>query len=282
MAASRRSRVSVTALWAAVGLVAAVAILVVVGSAFLGGGDDDRRDAAARYIVQANRVQQGLGSALVQVNRIYGRLRLDADPPSGQLAELERAERTLSLLAQQVEAVQPPAEAEGLHSELERLAAMQVAFAHEVSELGRYAPRLAAAERPLAAAAARLRRELAAEPTPETQGRAFRRYGVALRAVAADVEALSAPPVLEPARLAEAARLRRLVALAENLRSALTERRAEAVAHLTQELSNASAEAGASSAERAAVAAYRRRLSALAKQRAAVERARDRLDRELS
>jgi hypothetical protein len=282
MAASRRSSFSVRALWAAVGLVAAVAILVVVGSTFLGGGDDDRRDAAAQYILQVNQVQQGMGAALVQVNRAYAGLRLGRNGGPGQLARLEQAEATMRLLGQQVGALRPPADAAAVHGELERLMRMQIALAHELTELGRYVTRLADAERPLAVAGARLRRELAAEPTPEAQARAFGRYGVTLRAVAGDMESLSAPPVLEPARLAEAARLRRIARLTGELRAALTDQRAQSVARLTQELAEETAVAGASRAERAAVAAYRRRLRAIEQQRVAVERARDRLDRRLS
>jgi hypothetical protein len=282
MAASRRSSVSVKALWATAGAVALVAILIVVGSLFLGGDGDAHREEVSRYILRVNQVQQGLGAALVQVNRAYAGLRLGGDQAPGQLSALEDAEGTMRLLAQQVGALRPPEEAAALHAELERLMAMQVALAHEVTELGRYVPRLADADRKLAAAGVRLRRELAAEPSPAAQARAFGRYGDLLRAVAEDVEALSAPPVLEPARVAEVARLRRLARLTGRLRTALDEARAASVARLTQELSNAAAAAGATGPGRTAVAAYRRRLRAVEKQRAAVERARERLDRRLS
>jgi hypothetical protein len=284
MAASRRSNVSVRALWATAGVAATVAILAVVGSAFIGGDDgDDRRETVALYILQVNQVQQGLGTALVRVNRAYAALRFAKSSASAQLAELQRAEQTMVLLRQQVEALRPPAEATELHAELERLMALQVALAREVTGLGRYVPQLSDAQRPLAEAGARLQRELAAEPTPPEQARAFDRYATALAAVADDVDRLSAPPVLEPARRSEVARLRRLADVSRRLRTALEQRRATEVTRLTKELSDASAAVGAATrADRAAVAAYRRRLRAVEQQREAVKRERDRLDRALS
>ena len=283
MAASRRSSVSVRALWATVGVVAVLATLVVVASAFIGRNDDDgRRAAVARYILQVNQVQAGLGSALVRVNRAYSQLRFEGRSASAQLLELERAEGTIALLRQQVDALRPPVEATALHAKLERLMTLQVALAREVTQLGRYVPRLSRAQRPLAEANERLRRELAAQPSPAEQARAFDRYANAVGAIAAGVDRLRAPRVLEASQRSEVARLRRLATLSGRLGTALEGRRTAEVERLTKALSAASAVAGVSRAHRAAVAAYRRRLKAVEEQRQVVKRERDRLNGALS
>ena len=282
MAASRRFSSSARALWVVAGVVAALLLAALGAGALLRGGDDGERDEVARYIVGVNRIQGGLAGELSRVNRAYAGFRAAPTAPARQIAELRDAERTLAVVTQQIEALQVPDGAARLHDELLRLLALQSAFARELTQLAAYLPRLSDAERDLAPAGERVRRELAAAATPAEQARAFGRYSATLERVAASLERLSAPPVLEPAQRAEIKRLRGLATLSAELRTAIDEQRAPAIRRLSAEISRVAAVRGATRAERDAVVAYNDRLEAIGAQRNAVERERRRLDRELA
>jgi hypothetical protein len=281
MAASRLFSSSVRTLWVVVGVLAALVLAAMGATALAERGDDDDRDRVARYIESVNGVQRGLGAELARVNRTYAAFRASPDSLAAQAADLRRAERTLALLQQQVGALSVPEQAEILHVELRRLISLQIDFARELTQLGDYLPRAAAAERALAPAGARVRRELAAAETPEQQSRAFGRYSAALGSVADRLEKLSAPAVLQPARRAEIARLRQLESLGTQLRQAIDQDRPTEIERLADSIARVSSVRGATRAERDAVVAYNRRLRDMQNQRTAVERERARLDRAL-
>jgi hypothetical protein len=282
MAVSRRFSSSAKALWIVAGVVAVLLLAALGAGAIIRDGDDGERDEVAQYIVGVNRIQGGLAGELSRVNRAYASFRAKPTAPARQVAELRDAEQTLELVTQQIEALQVPDGAARLHKELLRLLALQSAFARELTGLAEYIPRLGDAERDLAPAGERVRRELAAATTPVGQARAFGRYSATLERVAASLEGLSAPPVLEPARRAEIERLTRLATLSSELKTAIDEQRAPAIRRLSADISRVASVRGATRAERDAVVAYNDRLKAIGAQRGAVERERRRLDRELA
>jgi hypothetical protein len=282
MAASRRFSSSARALWVVAGVAAALLLAALGAEAVLRDGGDDERAEVADYIAGVNRIQGGMAGELTRVNRAYAGFRAAATQPTRQISELRDAERTLGVLAQQVRALHVPEDAERLHKELLRLLSLQADFARELTQLAEYLPRLSDAQRELAPAGARVQRELTAATTPAGQARAFGRYAATLDHVATSLERLSAPPVLEPARRAEIARLSELAKLSAKLRRAIDAQQAEAVRRLSGDISRVAAARGASRAERDAVVAYNDRLKAIGAQRRAVERERIRLNRELA
>lgn len=281
MAASRRFNSSARTLWLVAGIVAVV-VGAALGARALAQRGDDSRDEVARYIVAINHVQGTMAGELARLNRAYAGFRAAPAARPRQVAELREAERTLADLARQIRALHVPDEAAKLHEQLLRLLALQSDFAGELTQLAEYLPRLGETTRELTPAGERVRRELAAAKTPAAQARAFARYSVALDRVANKLARLSAPPVLEPARRAEIARLRRLATLGRQLQAAIEEQRVGDVRRLSDELARLAAIRGATRAERDAVIAYNERLQAIGAQRNALERERRRLDRELA
>ena len=282
MAASRRSNSSAKALWIVAGVLAALSLAVLGAGVLLRDGEDGERDEVARYIVGVNRIQGGFASELTRVNQAYASFRVTPAALARQVAALRDAEQTLEVVTQQIKGLEVPDGAARLHDELLRLVALQSAFARELTKLAEYLPRLSDAERDLAPAGERVRRELAAATTPAGQARAFGHYAATLDRVAKSLERLSAPQVLEPARRAEIERLRGLAMLSSELKTAIDEQRAPAIRRLSADISRTTAVRGATRAERDAVIAYNDRLKAIEAQQSAVERERRRLDRELA
>ena len=272
MAAFRRFSSSAKTLWIVVAVLAALLLAAMGATALAQRNGDDERDRVARYIESVNRIQGGLGGELVRINRTYARFRTERGALATQASDLRRAEQTLELLEQQLGALSVPEPAERLQSELLRLVSMQIDFAHELTLMGTYLPRLAEAQEELAPAGEKVRRELAAAKTPAAQARAFGLYSAALARVAEALETLTAPPVLEPARTAEIRRLRGLSRLSDELRTAIDEQRAADIERLARGIARATATAGATRAERDAIIAFNARLRAIRGQRALVER----------
>lgn len=245
------------------------------------GGDDEtqaRRDAVAAYIVDVNKTQQTLIVELEKVNRAYRELDLKGDPTPAELEQVDHVERTLNQLRSRFTALEVPVEAKQLHLELLHLVDLQAAFAHEMAAMVRFLPIQAREHRKLAAATAKLRVALVKKSTVATQGAAFDEYRAALRASVLRLEQVEAPPVLEPSRTGEIARLTRLGSLANALGDALRKQQADKIDRLSRQFVQASGTTGATRAERNAVIAFNRRLAAIGKQRVAVNAERNRVD----
>lgn len=248
------------------------------------GGEDEtqaRRDAVAAYIVEVNKTQQTLIVELERVNRAYRELDLKGDPTPAELDQVDGVERTLKQLRSRFTALDVPVEARKLHRELLRLVDLQAAFAHEMAAMVRFLPIQAREQRTLTAATVKLRRALVAKATVATQGAAFDEYRATLRAVVLRLEQAEAPPVLEPARTGEIARLTRLGSLAKELAEALRKQQADRIDRLSRQFVQTSGTTGATRAERNAVIAFNRRRTAIGKQRTAVNAERNRVDLKL-
>ena len=247
-------------------------------------GDDEtqaRRDAVAAYIIEVNQTQQRLIVELEQVSRAYRELDLKGDPTPAELEQVDHVERTLKQLRSRFNALEVPVEARTLHKELLHLVDLQAAFAHELAAMVRFLPIQAREQRTLIAATAKLRGALVKDATVATQRAAFDEYRATLGAVVRRLEEAQAPPVLEPARTGEIARLTRLGSLAKELADALGEQDAAKIDRLSRQFVQASGTTGATRAERNAVIAFNRRLAAIGKQRTVVNAERNRIDLEL-
>jgi hypothetical protein len=228
-----------------------------------------------------NAIERRLAVELAGVRQAYDGLRLDPVALAGRVDDLERAERTMRDLRTQLEGLRPPSEAARLHAALLRLVSLQAALAHETTQLGRFLPTFIREKQKVAAATGRLRRDLAAARTGDAQAVPFGRYARVLDDVASRLSVLRSPPVLEPARANDVARLRRLASLAQGLRSALERGRSADLERDFRALVRIASAAGATPAERAAVIAYNRRIRAIDRQRVVVQGEHARLDREL-
>lgn len=262
-------------------------MLAVLGTAavvvYLQNRDDDavaeRRAAITSYIARVNMTQQELAAELVAVNDAYRELRLEPAALPRQIERLDEAEATLSSLKARVADVKPPPEARNLHRQLVALLDLQAAFAGEVEALGRYLLVEVDEQRQVAAATKSLRTGLNGAKTAAAQEAVFGRYARSLEAAATTLEETAAPPVLEPSRTGEVARLQRLVELSDELGASLDGADPKRVDELFRRFAQTTADTGTTKAERRAVIAFNRRLRVIADQRAAVTQERARLDR---
>jgi hypothetical protein len=277
-AASRLS--SSWAKWLVAALAAAAAALLILLAAGAFDRDDGRRAAVARYIDEVNAVQRGLGIELARVNTIYGRVRRNPGMLSDRVDDLARGERAMRTLRSRLDALRPPPEAATLDAEFLRLLSMQVAFAHDVTQLGRYLPALSAEQKKLLASSQQLGRDIESAGDATAQAGAFSRFVASLERVAGRLSQLQAPPALEPGRRRENERVRRLAGLAERIREALESGQAREVEPLLRSLAR-TAGAGVTQSERRAIIAYNARLRRIDDQRAVVQKERLRLDRDL-
>ena len=265
----------------------AVAAAVAVGAAAAGvvyaqSRDDDRPDrrpVIAAYIADVNMTQQELVLELTRINEAYAALKLRTAALRKQNAKLAKSERTLATLRERLGELTPPVEAANLHEALLGLLDLQVAFAAEVAQLGRYVPVEAAEQQKVVVATQALSKALSGATTAAAQQAALGRYARAIDIVATTLDEAEAPPVLEPSRSNEAKRLRRLVALARRLSSSLTGGTPEQVDRLFRSFAQTTAATGTTLPERRAVIAFNRRLRGIADQRAVVNEQRVALNR---
>lgn len=282
IAASRLSSSWAKAL--AAGGVVALAAGIAAGVVLLRGSDDAnaaRHAAVAQYIVEVNKTQQTLILELEQVSRVYRKLRIQAKPTPVQLDRLQTSSETLGELRDKIGALPAPPDAALLRRELLKLLDVQLEIAREVTGLVRYLPLETTAQRQFAAGTRRLRSDLAAAGTAAEQDAAFTGFRASILPIAARLTRAEAPAVVEPSRLAEVARLRALVRIAEQIRVALAERRVKDVEALFGHFARTSAATGTTPAERAAVVAFNKRLASIVEQQQRLSKERVRLEREL-
>jgi hypothetical protein len=251
---------------------AALAVLVAAGILLLRDGADQAREAVEQYIRDVNVVHAGAAVELGAISRTYQELRLDPRALRAQQGELEEAEATIRTLHGEVEALVPPPEAQQVHQELAKLLELQAGLAAEMTQLARYVPLWAEQTQAVDAATKRLQADVRKARTSDAQRAAFARYAASVGGVRDALSRLEAPPVLEPSRLQDVARLGRIHTLAGRVRDALAAGRAEAATRLLQQLSQVSSTDAGNQAQRAAAAAYNRRIERLAAQGEAVER----------
>ena len=245
---------------------------------YRGGPHDD----VSAYIEQVNTTQQEFSVRYGTIDRTYREFQLSSDAAAQQLPKLEEAARTLTQLRLRIERLDAPEEAEALRVKLLALLGQQEAVANELVDVAEYLPKLRAAEAPLGAASTRLRSALAATTSPEAQGAAVKRYAAELRAVAARLDGVAAPPLLEPSRKAYVSQLRAYASSSEALQRGIRDNNQAAVDSAVRRMrAAASAPPGTFKAQRAAIVAYNERVKKVRTLAVALERERQRLEREL-
>lgn len=264
------------ALWLVVALLLAA---VAVGYLVVDRGSP-RRDAVAAYIEQANDVQSGLLTRLGSINTAYARLRLDPKTAAAQAPTLAQAERTIASARRRLAAVEPPPDARVLHARLLRLLALERSLAADVTDLARHLGLITTGMQELAAATARLSRELQQGTSTAAQARAFDGYSTRLDAAAARVSKTTVPVLLASSRGDDVARLNRISTVADDLGRAIKAGNVADVRSLLRRLQR-EVRAAAGASGRSFVTVYNQRVRRIGAARVAVETELRRLGREL-
>ncbi len=260
------------------GVAALLAAGVTAGLLYRGGSHDD----VSAYIDEVNATQQEFSVRYGSIDRTFREFRLSSDTAEQDLPKLEEAARTLTELRLRVERIDAPEQAETLRARLLAYFRQQETVANELVDVAAYMPKLRRAEAPLAAASRRLRAALGGSPSTEAQGEAVRRYAVELRAVAASLDDVAAPPLLEPSRHAYVSQLRAYASSSEALQRGIRGNDQAAVDRAVRRMQlAAAAPPGTFRAQRAAIIAYNERVKRIKTLAIALERERQRLEREL-
>ena len=207
----------------------ATAAVALLGLAGCGGGDDDR-DAVERYIERANAVQQEFAPAFEDANLTYQQFAEGSMTPREATARLAQAEDAVRSARDELAGVEPPRDAQGLHSRLIRLFDMNLEFAHETALLASYQRGAAQALEPLAAADRRLQAGLDGADDAQQQVRALRRFGATVSRALDALGALEVPAILRPQHGDQVRRLTATQQLTRRLRASLEAEDAEGVA----------------------------------------------------
>ena len=263
------------ALWVVAGISAAALAAVLLLR-------DTPRDHVSAYIERVNETQQEFATRYGSISVAYTRFDLASQEAESQVPRLRSAAETLTALREEVAAVEAPEDAAQLRLDLIRFLRQQEAIAWELVHVVEYLPKLAVAEKPLQQANATLRRELTAATTPDQQAAAVSAYAKALERVAAKLDAIPAPPLLQAAHATYVARLRSFVGPARRLERAVAANDIDAVNAALQKLQQAGeVEPASADAQRKAIESYNARVARVRELGAAVERERVRLDRAL-
>src|SRR5260221_1238426 len=266
-------RTSTRSLW-----ILAVLIAAVVTGVSLYPRHSARSDVAS-YIKRVNTTGAAFAAQYKDVSAAYRTLSLAPRDPAAQLVRLRAAAGQLTVLRRELERVPAPPAARTLRRRLIAFYREQEQVAHELPAILAYFPAVAAAEQPVRPAANRMKAALAGARTPKAQAALLKTYAGIVTFAAASVETVAAPPLLAPARAAEAARLRKTAGSIENAVAGL-------LAHDQSRLKRAVAALGvtndaAGRANRAAILAYDQHIVEIRRLGARVEQERRRLETSL-
>lgn len=214
-----------------------LALLVVAGCG--ASGTKARRNAVNSYFGKVATAQVSLLSKEGQINTTLQSFTLVHATPL-ELARLRNARRDVGDAIARVRALRPPKDARKLHGLIVERLVLQRSVVDELIATELYIPKLAATAPALQAAVTGLRNDLAAitsaPATPKVSakgatstldryGAAFGGYGDALVPVSGVLDALSAPPFMQPALAAERAAVARSITLCKTIRRALQHRK---------------------------------------------------------
>lgn len=259
------------------------------GVLLAGCGGGSQRAALVGYIKGVDSIEAHLAGTIKAVgdaNKAFAKARGGSATPQ----QLERNVATMQSLRQRLDALRPPPAARHLHALLVELVTREVELSRELALMSRFSPQLVTALRPLAAADAALKRELAAKAKPGAAAKRLQRrkaaalesYETALTAALGRLRGLRPPPVWQPGFRAQVETLEQLRSAAGALAAALRANRARTIPALLRRF-DAAAVANRSTAvqqsEIAAIAAYDRRVRSLVSLAQAVQRERARLQR---
>lgn len=267
---------------ARLGIVAAAALLLATGC-----GGHSKHAAIADYITRVDDVQQGMATPLRQVTRVNQSLAKSQTNPQVQV-ELDTSVRTMQRVRKRLGQIVPPAEAKHLQTLLLRLVDREVALTEETRLLAVFVGRYQAALRPMQAASATLKKELAARATGAAAAKLLDAqkadelisFAQTIDEVIPAVEALSPPAVWKPAWTDQLTSLRRLRAAALALAAAIHGGNAAAVPALLVRFDRAAVVNQTTASQKreiAAVKAYDAQLSSLVQLTKSIQLERGRL-----
>jgi hypothetical protein len=278
-----------------VGCALVVAVLAACGS---GDATKSRREAVNRYLTGVQNAQVTFMGRQGQIDAALQSFSL-AKPTATERRSLRLAHTTIAGTLRKVRALEVPPDARRLHRLVVRRLVVQQQLVDELVLTSQDVTRLTAAAPPLAAAAARLRGDLAAiasTPAPAKvpkggsaqtlarYGAAFGRYGDALRPLAARVAPAQAPSLLGPTLEAQHAALVRSVALCDTIRRALAKPDVVLANKSIHDLLTIAASLGGtelSKREAAAASVYDAKVAQVNKLAGAIGKERERLVREI-
>jgi DNA-directed RNA polymerase subunit F len=267
-------------LWLWLGVAATAVLVALLGYVFTRG--PSTRSNVSTYIEAVNTSERELAPDLRRVDLVYRKFKLDPKALAEQQDDLVKAEQTIRRVRTKIAAVPAPEQAAELRRRLLRTIDLEAAFAHDLVEVAAALPRLASVNEKIPPASKRLSKSLKQAKKGSEQVAALTLYARQLRDVADEVEALDAPPLLEPSFAAESERLRTSATVISRLARAVSEGNAAEIDQLNRYLAEVGKITGATKAERDAVLAYEKRLRAIATARAAAANELRRLDRKLS
>jgi hypothetical protein len=249
-------------------IVANAALLLATGC---GGGS--KHKAIGDYITRVDEVQQGMAGPLQQVtraNQSFARSQTDSKVE----VKLETSERTMARLRARLAKVVPPQEAKHLQTLMLRLVDRETALAHETVLLAGFVRRYQAALKPMQAASATLKKELAVRASGAAATKALdarkadelTAFALTIDGVIPKVESLSPPAVWKPAWADQLTSLRQLRSAALALAAAIHANDAAAVPALLVRFDRAAVSNQTTAAQKreiAAVKAYDAQLQGL-------------------
>jgi hypothetical protein len=240
------------------------------------------RDDVSAYIQDVSDTQRSFALELGNINRAYEQFQLSPAAVAAQLPRLREAARTMTSLRTRVEQIRAPAQAAELRRRVIAYFRQQERVAWELVTVTAFLPELVAAEKPLTAANAALRKGLQGAGSAPEQAAALRQYARKLEAVAASLRATDAPPLLAPAQRERSRQIDVYASSSRRLASAVASGDRTAFDAANAQLATASSRPSAVlRAQQAAITAYNKRVSRIKELAVAVEQERQRLDREL-
>lgn len=234
------------------------------------------RDRVTAYIRQVNATARSFSGEYRKVDLAFRTFSFAPAASAKQLPRVRASARTLTRLRRRVEAVPAPAAAATLRKRLIAFYEQQEAVAYELVAVSVYVPKLAAAERPLAPAAARMRAALKPGSSAKQQAAALSAYADVLDAAAGKLVAIHAPPLFAVSQGQQVRHLRASARSMRDLGAALAKNDRKAVKSAIAALGRTTT-SSTSAAARAAVAAYNHRIERIRTLGRAVELERRRL-----
>jgi hypothetical protein len=265
-------------------IVALVALLVTTGC-----GGRSKHKAVSDYITRVDDVEQGMAGPLQQVTRANQSFARKQTNPRAKV-ELQKSERTMQRLRERLAKITPPPEAQHLHALLLRLVDREVALTRQMRLLSGFVGPYQAALRPMQAASATLKKQLAAKATgtaptkalDEQKAGELTSFAHTVDGVIENVRTLSPPAVWKPAWSDQLVSLVQLRSSARALAAAIHANDAPSIAPLLERFDRAAVAnqtIAAQKREITAVKAYNAQLRGLVQLAKGIQLERARLQR---
>ena len=179
-----------------------------------------RRDAVNNYLGEVEQVQRRFQPSFDLANQAY-RDFSKGKPGKRQVERLRGAEIAILAAREALDALDPPPDAQKLHSELLQLDDLNAGLGLEVITLQQFLPDVRKTLAGLADVNKSYRGSVAGARTAHAQADALDSYSSAVRGVLVHFRRLTPPPALRPWQNAQTTRLQQIVDTAHTLATAL-------------------------------------------------------------